>query len=169
MSYILILRLIHIVCAVFWAGGTLYLAGFVIPAVKSLGPDGAKFMQQLSKTNKLPLIMSLAGTLTVVAGILLIWELSNGESAWFGTNYGMTLTIAGTLAILAYLVGITMNLPTINRMNSLGQTIAASGGPPSAEQQSQLMALRKKLFMATNIIAVLLFCAVIGMSIARYI
>ena len=169
MEYLIFLRLIHIVCGVFWAGATLYLAGFVAPAVRALGPDGSKFMQQLSKTNRLPLVMNIAGTLTVVGGILLVYELSGGfQPTWFGSNYGMVLSVGGVLALIAYLIGLTVSLPTIYRMNAIGKILAASEAPPSVSQQQELQKLRKKLFTAVNIVAVLLLLTVISMSIARY-
>ena len=126
MTYLIILRLLHIVCGVFWAGATLYLAGFVIPAVKALGPDGGKFMQQLARTNKLPVVMNVTGTVTVVAGILLIARLSGTfQWEWFTSAHGMLLTIGGTLGLLAFLVGILVSLPTILKINTIGGAIAA--------------------------------------------
>ena len=84
MEYLIFLRFLHIVSAVFWAGSIMYLAWFIIPAVKALGPDGGKFMQQLARTNKLPIVMLITGTLTNLGGILLIERLSGGfQGYWF--------------------------------------------------------------------------------------
>lgn len=169
MKYLIFLRLLHIVSAVFWAGATMYLAGFVAPAVRALGPEGGKFMQQLSKTNRLPLVMNLAGTFTVIGGLLLIYELSSGfQMEWFSSNYGLVLSIGGGLALIAYAIGFTVSLPTITKMNTIGKTIATSGTPPTPEQQQELQRLRNRLFAAVNYIAILLFLTVISMSIARY-
>jgi hypothetical protein len=97
MEYLIFLRIIHIVCAIVWAGGVIYLALFIVPAVKALGPDGGKFMQQLSQTNKMPVIMTFTGALTVVGGILLIERLSGGFTPeWFGTPHGIVLSIGAT-------------------------------------------------------------------------
>ena len=80
----------------------MYLALFIVPAVKALGPDGGKFMQQLSRTNRMPMLMTLAGTLTVVAGILLIERISDGfTSVWFGTPHGIVISIGATFALIA--------------------------------------------------------------------
>jgi uncharacterized membrane protein len=78
MEYLIFLRLIHIVCAVIWAGGMIYLAAFVIPAAKTLGSDGTKFIQRLSGTNKLPIVMNVSAILTIVSGIILIQKLFGG-------------------------------------------------------------------------------------------
>ena len=169
MEYLILLRFIHIVSAVFWAGAIMYLAWFIIPAVKALGPDGGKFMQQLSRTNKLPIVMLITGGLTVLGGLLLIYEISGGfEPAWFGTPHGIIISIGGTLAISAYVIGLAVNLPAVNRMAAIGKASAAAGAPPSQEQLMELQMLRNKVFTASNIMAGLVFIAAICMSIVRY-
>jgi hypothetical protein len=170
MTYLTALRLIHISCGIFWAGATMYLAWFILPAVKSLGPEGGKFMQQLSKTNKLPQVMLSMGTLTVLSGILLIHILSGGfQSPWFGTSHGITISIGGTFAIIAYIMGLTINLPSVRKMGQIGAAIASTGGIPSQEQAQQMQSLRKKIYTATSVMALFLLVAVIGMAIFRYI
>ncbi len=169
MEYLILLRLLHIVCAIFWAGGVMYLAMFIVPAVKALGPDGGKFMQQLSKTNNMPSIMTLAATLTVVGGILLIERLSGGFTAgWFGTPHGIVISIGSTFGIIAYLIGLFVNRPCVARIAAIGKAAAEKGGPPTPEQLAELQALRSRLFAAVNITAILVFGAAIAMSIARY-
>jgi uncharacterized membrane protein len=170
LTYLIILRLIHITCGIFWAGATIYLAVFVIPAVKASGAEGSKFMQQLSRTNRLPLVMMLAATLTVLAGILLIWKISGGlQSEWMGSKHGIVLSTGAALTIIAYLIGLTVNRPVVAKIAAMGKAIAAQGAPPSPEQMQQLGILRKRLFTATNIVALLLAFTVIIMSIIRYI
>jgi hypothetical protein len=169
MEYLIFLRLIHIVCAIFWAGAIMYLAWFVGPAVKAMGPDGGKFMQQLSRTNKLPIVMLTAGGLTVLGGILLIERLSGGfEPTWFGTPHGIIISIGGTFAIIAYGIGLIVNLPTIKRIAVIGEAIAASGAPPVPQQLQEMQTLRNRIMKATNIMAGLVFLAAIAMSIVRY-
>jgi len=169
LTYLIILRLIHIVCGIFWAGATIYLAVFIIPAVKASGAEGSKFMQQLSRTNRLPLVMIFAATLTVLAGILLLWKLSNGfQSDFMGSKHGIVLSTGATFAIIAYLIGLTVNRPTVDKIAGLGKAIATQGAPPSPDQMQQLQMLRKRLFTATNIVASLLGITVVAMSIVRY-
>lgn len=169
MEYLIFLRFLHIVSAIFWGGTLMYLAWFIIPAVKALGPDGGKFMQQLAKTNKMPIVMLIAGSFTILGGILLIERLSGGfQSYWFGTPHGIIISTGGTLALVAFIMGLTINLPATKRMTAIGAAVAAAGGPPSAEQQQELMMLRAKLFKSTNIMAGLIFITAISMAIVRY-
>lgn len=111
--YLILLRLIHIPTGVFWAGVATYLAFFILPAVKAAGPEGGKFMQQLSRTNKLPIVMMLMSTLNILSGVFLVERLSNGFGmAWITSAYGLTLTIGGVLALIAYFVGMAVNMPS---------------------------------------------------------
>jgi uncharacterized membrane protein len=169
MEYLIFLRFIHIVSAIFWGGSIMYLAWFVIPAVKASGPDGGKFMQQLANTNKMPIALMITGILTNVGGILLIGQLSGGfQGYWFGTPHGIIISTGGTLALAAFIMGLSINLPATKRMNAIGQAAAAAGGPPNAEQMQELQKLRNRLFKTTNIMAGLVFITAISMAIVRY-
>ena len=164
----IVLRLVHIFAGVFWAGATFYLAVFILPAAKAI-PEGGKFMQQLTNTNKLPAVMLWAGTLNVLAGLLLVWRMSGGFGyVWFASATGMTLSTGGIFAITAYIIGVTVNFPAINKMSRIGKEIASAGGPPTPEKMQQLMALRNKLTSATHAVAWLLCVTVICMAIGRY-
>jgi hypothetical protein len=169
--YTIVLLALHICSGVFWAGATIYLAAFIAPAVQASGPEGTKFMQQLAKTRKLPVVMTLIATLNVLSGILLIWVLTSGfeHSEWMGSRRGIIISLGGTLAIIAYLEGLLVTRPTVLKINKVGKAIADAGGPPSAEQMQQLMSYRKKIFMANNIVAVMLAFAVIAMSLGKYL
>ena len=168
-TYLIILRLIHITCGIFWAGSIMYMALFIQPAVKASGVEGSKFVQQLAKTNKLPIVMMFAALLTIIAGVLLFWKLSSGfQSVYMASKHGIILSIGGTFAIIAFLMGFFVNKPTVAKIAAIGQSIAAQGGPPTPEQSQQLARLRKRLFAATNTVALLLAITVIAMSIVRY-
>lgn len=170
LTYLILLRFVHIVTGVFWAGATIYLAWFVAPAIKSLGADGGKFMQQLGNTNKLPLVMTIVSLLNIISGILLMWELSACfQSAWIFSRHGIIVTVGSLLALIAFLEGLFVTRPTVLLMNNLGKTIAKQGGPPSVQQAQQLENFRKKIFAATNLAAILLAASVIAMSLLRYL
>jgi len=169
LTYLIILRLLHITCGVFWAGAAIYLAAFVMPAVKALGPDGGKFMQQLAKTNKLPLVMTIAATTNIVAGILLLWKLSNGfQYDWMVAKHGLVLNAGVLLGIIAYLEGLLVTRPTIIKINVLGAQLS-TGVPPSQEQLHLMNSYRQKVITANNIAAILLAVTVIAMSLVRYL
>jgi hypothetical protein len=168
-TYIIILRILHIGFGIFWAGSAIFFALFIMPALKVTGPDGMKFMQALGRSGY-PIAAMISALITIVAGFLLIWKLSGGfQPEWFHSWYARTLTIGATRALIAFIIGFTINRPAAARINKISAAIGAQGGAPTPEQVSELMALRKRIFTATNYIAILLAVAVIGMSIFRYV
>jgi hypothetical protein len=165
-----ILRLLHIASGVFWAGAAIYLAAFILPASKALGPDGGRFMQQLANTNRLPLVMNLVSLTSIVTGLLLLWSVSSGfQPEWFGYKRGIILTLGSIAGIIAYLIGFTVNRPAAKRMAQLGKEIALAGGPPSENQQKEMAGIRQRMSSATSVIAWLLVLSVVAMSVIRYL
>lgn len=168
--YLVLLRLLHISTGAFWAGTAIYLAAFILPAAKALGPDGGKFMQQLSMTNKLPMVMMIMSTLNILSGILLIWYFSDGFSNdWMGSHMGIALSIGGTLAIISWVIGLTVTKPAVSRMAAIAMDAAAKKQPPTPEQMEQLNKARATMAKATTIIAWLIGITVVMMAVARYI
>src|SRR5258706_15684612 len=108
-NIILVLRLLHITFGVFWTGSVLNSALFIAPAIKASGPEGSIFMQQLGKTSY-PIVIMVSAMITILSGILLIWELSGGfETAWFHSSYARVLTAGSGLAFIAFIIGFTVN------------------------------------------------------------
>ena len=168
-TYMLILRVLHIGFGIFWAGSVFSFALFIAKAVKASGPEGGRFMQQLGKTGY-PIAVMIMAIISILAGILLIAKLSSGfQAVWFSTAYAKVLTTGGVLAIIAFIIGFTVNRPAAARINTISSAIAKAGAPPTSEQMQELAFLRKKLFTGTNIIAVLLAFTVLAMSIFRYV
>ena len=169
MEYLIFLRLIHIVCAVIWAGSMIYFAVFMIPAAKILGPGGYKFIQQLSGTKKLPVTMVVTATLTIITGILLMLKLfGRFRTEWFSSTHMILLISGGILSLTGYIIGLIVNITVSRRMSAIGKSLARSGTGPAAEQSSELQILQKRSFAATTVIAILLFASLILMSIVKY-
>lgn len=167
---VVIFRFLHIGAGVFWAGSIIYLAVFILPAVKAAGPEGGKFMQVLSATRSLPNVMNVLALTTIFSGLILMWHLSNGfDSYWMGSRFGIAVSTGMTTTIIGYLLGISINLPTIKKMAAMGKAIAASGAPPTPEQMEQIGAMRAKVGKVTVAIAHLLGITVIMMATARYL
>jgi uncharacterized membrane protein len=167
--YFLILRLLHIAAGVFWAGVIFKQVVFILPTVAKLGPDGGKFMQAMVNTNNYTKVMITSAVTTILTGILMMERLSSGfQPDWFGSTFGISLSIGSTFAIFAFIIGISINMPTAGKMAKLGQQIAAAGVPPTDEQQAQLAGFRQKIKVATYSMGVLLALAVVLMAVARY-
>lgn len=170
VTTLIMLRLLHIATGVFWAGAMIYLAAFVIPAVKASGTEGAKFMQHLSMTNRLPLVMSITASVAIISGFWMLWIVSSGfHPQWMGSLKGILLSTGGLTGTAAYVTGIAINKPSVEKMAKIGAEIAQAGGPPNSNQIEALAALRAKLVKGSNIIAVLLALTVVTMALAKYL
>jgi hypothetical protein len=168
-TYIVILRLLHIGFGLFWAGSALFFAMFLMPSLKASGPDGVKFMQALGRSGY-PIAAMISAIITIISGFLLIWKLSAGfDPIWFKSWYARVLTTGASMAVIAFIIGFTVNRPCAAKMNKISMAISQQGTPPTPDQLNEIMALRKKLFMGTNYIALLLVIAVAGMSVFRYV
>lgn len=169
-TYLIILRVLHIVCAVFWGGTALFLAFYIFPATIKAGPDGGKITQAIVSTNRFPMVMTLTSFITIVTGVLLIWELSIGfTGSWFTTKYGTTLTIGSVTALMGFIQGFLINKPGAARMQAIGKSIAQRGGPPTPEEQAELMKVRSRVYWSTRVIAWLLLISIVTMGMARYV
>jgi uncharacterized membrane protein len=168
-TYLLLLRILHIVCGVFWSGTALLMVFYIIPAVEKAGPEGGKILQAITGTNRFPQTMAWLATITVVTGFLLLWHLSSGFiPEWFASKYGMSLSIGGLTALIAFLQVIFINLPAINRSQAIGKTVASKGGIPSDDERNELFKIRNKVFFSTRLIALWLLITIITMAGARY-
>ena len=164
------LRLVHVLAGVFWVGSAIFMAAFIAPTVRAIGPAGGQVMQQLGQVRKVPLYMMSSMALTLLSGIDLYRRASgNFSNGWAGSGPGMTFGLGGIFAILAAIVGLTMGMPTARRLGALGASIAKSGGPPSAEQIAEMQRLQGRMTTAGALGAGLLVLATAAMAVARYV
>ncbi len=166
----LLLRLIHILFGVFWAGTAMFNAIFLIPAVRALGPAGGPVMQEIAGKRKLPVYFLVAGLLTVLSGFGLYWYDSAGFTNGFMRSAGgMTFGIGAVLALIAVLLGIFVVTPAAMRTGKLGAEIAAGGKPPTPEQAAEMQQLQAKLGKMAAVAASLLTLTTIAMAVGRYV
>ena len=167
--YVIVLRLIHIMGGVFWVGAAWMIAGFLFPTANAAGPEGAKFLQRLFQS-RLPTVISAAGGLNILAGLLLYWRDSGHlRLDWITTNAGLAFTLGGASALVAFVIGFAVNKPAADRLGALGKAIQAEGKPPTPEQAAELGRLGKRLSDAATWVAVLVAIALAAMAIARYL
>jgi uncharacterized membrane protein len=170
MSWLtILLRALHVVGGVLWAGGSFFFALFLEPTATSAGPEGGRFVQRLVG-GPYPRAMAAAGMLSVVAGIWLFWLDSGGFQAEFlGSRFGVVLSIGGLCGLLAAVVGLGLQGRNAARMQAIVTAMQGQAGGPSAEQLAQLQAVQRKLRNGGRTAALLLAITVLCMAIARYV
>jgi hypothetical protein len=160
---VIIFRFIHIFSAIFWVGTTLFMVFFLEPTVRSLGPDGGKFMQRLLGGTRFSLVMAASGWITIIAGLLLYGPVTGWSvSLIFGPR--LPLTLGAVAGIAVGFVGTAVQGRASGRLQALGQTIAAQESPPSAAQAAEMQQLQAAIRQGGRWSAVLMVLAVIGMT-----
>ena len=167
---LVLVRLLHIIAGVFWVGSILFVARFLLPTVAALGPAPRPVMDHITRVRRMPQVLLGAGALSVLSGLALYWRDSMGfQPAWMQSPPGMVFGVGAVLAIVAIVIGLTVNAPTAKRLGMVMAAAQGSGGPPSPEQTAEMRALQARLGNALRAVAVLLFLATAAMAIARYV
>jgi hypothetical protein len=165
-----LLRVLHIVTGVFWAGTVFFVARFLLPTMRAVGPAGGPVMSHLTQVRRLPMALTIAAWIAIISGLLLVWRNSLGFSpAWFHSGAGLTFTIGGIFALAAAVLGVVVNAPVAKQLGTIAKAIQANGGLPSSEQTAKMRQLQGQLNTATQAAAVLLLLATLAMATARYV
>jgi uncharacterized membrane protein len=167
----LVFRLLHIVAGVLWVGAAFLFVGFIGPSAAEVGPSAGPLLHAVVKKRKVAKVITGLSIVTVLAGwVMWFRNLDQFGSLgdWLGTNFGLVLTIGGVIATVAAVEGSIGVGRNVERMVDLSDEIAASGGPPSPEQQSQIQRVGAEIEKFGKIDLVLLLLAVASMATARY-
>lgn len=167
--YLLVLRFIHIVASVCWAGGGFIFFLFIEPTAKALEPGGKQFVQYMVTKRRFSVFMVVSSTLTVLSGALLIWQRASGNwQGYVSSGPGLLFTLGSIVGILVYFVGMFGVNPRAVKLSRLGAEIQAAGGPPTPAQQVQLRKLDKEM-STLSLVDFLMVAVSLGlMASARY-
>jgi uncharacterized membrane protein len=165
---LILLRVVHVVAGVFWAGAVLFVVHFLEPAVRDAGPDGARVMQALQKRRYLD-VMPAVALLTVVSGFCLYWRIfgrfhpgpgASGAELWLG--------VGGLASLIAFVIGVTVMRPSSVRIGRLGAELAQA--PPARKEAigAELARVRGRMRIAGRWMAALLSIAILCMAVGRY-
>jgi hypothetical protein len=170
IALVILLRLLHIVCAVLWVGGAALATLFLLPAVNLAGPVGGQFMQVLVNRTKMTQFLPAIGGIAVLSGIGLYWrDAAVAGHSFGGSRMGMTLAIGGLCGLLGLIVGGIMTGRSANELGAMGATIAKSGGAPSGEQAARMGVLRDRMKTGSKVSLALMLIATMAMAVARYV
>ena len=169
-AIMIVLRVIHIIAGVFWAGAVMIMAWFVLPTAQALGPPGGAFMQRLMFGQRLRVFVGVAMGLTILSGLAMYtWIAMETDGAWARSRMGVTLGVGAVAAIIAGGIGGAVIGRVGEKMAALGAKIQVSGNPPTDAEKEELASYQRRMRRAFRIIAVLLVIAIITMAGARYL
>jgi len=166
---LIILRILHIVTGVFWAGAVFFIVSFLLPTFKTVGPDAGKVFAELRRRNMFTWLPSIA-LVTILTGLWMYMIRMGSVTNWASTREAMALGGGAAAAILAFLIG-TFVMRT-NTLKAADEAVAAMQMAPGAEKDARMaavQAMRARAGMAARIVATLLLIAVVTMAIARYL
>ena len=165
----MVLRLIHILAGIFWVGVAFIMAGFLLPTVRELGPEGGRFMEQLMVRRRLPIFLGAAMLLTVLSGFTMYGLLaSQTHGAWASSTPGIAYGVGALAAILGAAIGAGVGSSAGRKMVALRRQFAEAGRP-TAEQQAEMQRLQARMMTGARLMAGLLAIAAGAMAIARYL
>jgi uncharacterized membrane protein len=165
----IVLRALHVVLGVFWAGTLFFLALFLEPSIRAALPESAKVQQQLLQRRVLDIVLVVA-LLTIVTGLLLLWRVSGRfDAAWMGSRPGMAFSTGGLAAIVAFIIGVGVMRPAQLRAASLGPAAQQAEGAEREALMAHVQDLRRRVTATVRWVASLLALSVLAMGVARYL
>ena len=169
MIGLIVLRLIHIVAGAFWVGALVFIAAFLIPAIRATGPAGGAVLRHVTQVLHLHRYVVTSTWLTLLSGAGLAWRDAGSLGfRWFAEGSGRFYGAGAVLAIIATVIGFTVNAPTAQRLGALSAAGPSAGRPPSQEELAQIQDLQARLGRAARLVALLLVLAAAAMAVARY-
>ena len=167
--YLIVLRLVHIVASVCWAGGAFIHFLFVEPTAKALAPDGMRFVQYMVNKRRFAVFMAVSSTLTVLSGALLLLQRAGGRwLEYMSTGAGLFFVLGSVTGIVVYFIGMFGVSPRAVKLGNLGQQIQAAGGPPTPAQAAELHKLDKEMSTLSLADFLLVALSLVLMASARF-
>ncbi|MFN2590195.1 MAG: hypothetical protein ABR518_05450 [Actinomycetota bacterium] len=171
VPFMLVFRFLHIVSAVLWVGSVFAFVVFVGPSAGQVGPSAGPLLTAIVKQRKYAKVVSGLGATTVLAGWVM-WlhnmQVYGSLYRWVTTRFGLVITIGAALATTAWFLGTLGVGRNVERVVTMGGEIAASGAPPTPEQQATMTRLQGLTKRLGRIVLALLVLAATAMATARY-
>lgn len=160
-----VIRFLHIIAGIVWAGGGLMMNLVIGPAIGATGDVGRQFAGHLINKTPFSKVMMVAGVLTVLAGGTLYGINSNGfSSGWMMTGTGIGFGIGAVAGIVALVFGAMIG----NTNAALAALGAQIQGKPTETQMAAMAALRKRQVFVTTGNTICIIISIAFMASARF-
>ena len=161
-----VLRVIHVVLGIFWAGTVLYASFVLLPVLKSLGPTierpAVRGLMRVTSP-----IMSVISLIVLGTGITMVLRTRLSISALFSTGWGWAIFIAFIAVVIYLIAGFGILLPSGVRMDKLGRSI--EGRQPTAAEIEQMGHLARRISTVERTSSVAILIATILMPLLRFL
>jgi putative copper export protein len=126
-TLMVIMRIIHIFAGVFWVGSTFLVLGFIEPTVAATGESGRQFMSYLGMKTRFSPVMALAGTLSLLSGLVMYYIIFDVSTNGLSSGYGLSLTIGAIAGIIALIAGFDFQSRSAIEMKAVAAEMEAAG------------------------------------------
>ena len=153
----------HILSAVGWLGGALFLTFVLGPGLQKLSaPSRLEFLAKLIPKILRYLLGMIASTL--VFGLLLLYFFIGGDFSMLSpsTTFGVTISTGIALALVAAAIGVGITIPSFNKAVAIAEGLLKSGQQPPPPE---LMKYSKRARMG-SVAAVILLLVVLVMMVS---
>jgi uncharacterized membrane protein len=162
LAVILLVRALHVIAGVMWAGAMFLLAGVIVPIAVRHGAEGAGRWTGMIMRKAGP-VGGIAGLVTVASGIYLMIVLhGQDESA-----SGLVLKAGAVAALLALVIGLFFGRTQGLKLAMLSE--AASQGNATPDTKAQMADAGSRILLTSRLVALLLLLSVISMGVFRYV
>jgi hypothetical protein len=166
-SIIPVVRLLHIVFAVFWVGTVFFNVLILEPRLDALGPAIRRPVMREVMPRLIP-AMIVSNLVVLATGVVLTF----GTRTWsltsiLATNWGVTIAAGLVATVAAILVGIAGLTPTGIRLDRLGNQL--EDGRPSPAQVALHSRLSRRMNLLSRVDFALVAFALATMPLARFV
>ena len=155
----------HVLFASLWFGAGVYQVAVIgRQGLMKAGPAAGGFVLALMRNGGIGRFFAVAGALTILFGAALYGDLMSSDAIETFSGRGLWLTLGAIVAVLAFLHGLTANMPTERRLIALCRSIQ---GHPTKEQAEQMGALGQKLGRLGTVGVTLVGTAMLLMLLGR--
>jgi uncharacterized membrane protein len=166
---LIVARIVHVLGGVFWVGAMVFVAAFLLPAVREAGPDGGKVMAGVARRHFL-VIVPVVAALSILSGLWLYWHVSAGFSpAYMRSGPGMAYGIGAAVTILVFIIGLAMVRPVMEKSMALSQSAMSAEGREREALLGQAQSLRARGERMSRLVAALLVIVALAMAVGRYL
>lgn len=166
----LLLRVLHVLLAALWIGGTVFISFLLMPALEMTGPSSGAVMINLQRRGLNAYMASLGG-LTVLTGIYLFWRFTGGfDPEISGSPAGIVYSVGGACGLLATILGGAVVGRSAKQAVEI--LIKANTLPDGAEKGALLRTiepLRARMTTFGTIVVMLQAMALALMAIGHYV
>lgn len=165
-SLTFLLRLVHILFGVLWAGTVFFTTLFLLPRLRRLGPS----IQNSVLNSLMPIVtpvMMLSCLLVIGTGIALTLLVWGSLGMLFTTASGWVLFVGFIATIAAAIVGFGVLAPAGMQLSKLNKTL--EGRDPNPDEASNLKRLNARIEVFDRLNFIFMLIAVGAMGFLRYL